>query len=101
MTSTTRSDFKPLALTPVELVKYSPTEKKIFQILKALKGRRIATDELTEKFYDGPIPMHGRTIISGTVNSLIEKIERNDEAFRVCRSERAGPKSTWVWIERR
>jgi hypothetical protein len=86
-----RSDFK----------NYSETEKKLFKILKSLKGRQISTEELTAKFYGGDVPFNARTIISGCVNALIKKVEWNKEPFRVCRSERSGPISTLVWLESR
>jgi hypothetical protein len=102
-----------LELSQIELVKYSLTEERIFAILKSLKGATIDTEELTRKFYKGKVPMHGRTIISGTFNKLIDKVERNCEVrkknnwpgfetqFRICRSERSGPISTVVWITKR
>jgi hypothetical protein len=86
-----RSDFK----------NYSETEKRLFRILRSLKGERINTEKLTVRFYGKDIPFNGRTIISGCVNALMRKVEWNKEPFRICRSERAGPNSTDVWLEPR
>ena len=100
-TTATATALPPLKLTRIRLERYSQTENRIFEILKAQRGRQISTEELTRKFYDGNVPIHGRTIISGTLNKLIEKVKRNERHFRVCRSERTGPISTFAWIERR
>jgi hypothetical protein len=88
-----------LKLKRTELVKYSPSEEALFEIIKSHRGTPLNTAELTEKFYDGEIPLNGRTIISGTIKSLIKKTLWNKEEFKVCRSPRSGPNSTTVWIE--
>jgi hypothetical protein len=88
-----------LKLKENNLIKYSPTEKVLFEILIARNGKPIDTEALANKFYDGDVPYNGRTIISGSINNLIRKTKWNKEEFKVYRSKRAGPNSTTVWVD--
>jgi hypothetical protein len=88
-----------LKLKQTDLVRYSPLEKALFEIIRSHRGTPLNTAKLAEKFYDGEIPLNGRTIISVTINALIKKTRWNKEEFKVCRSPRSGPNSTTVWIE--
>ena len=83
-------------------VRFSPSEQRMLAILKR-ERKPIATTDLVPKFYkgreDGP-PEHAvSTIVS--VSRALEKKTLENEAFRVRRSERAGPYPIKVWIEKK
>lgn len=95
------SELMELELRGTTFKNYSERQQRMFSILKSLNGEKIDTETLTRKFYKGKIPLHGRTIVSGLVNSLIEKVDYNKEPFRVRRSKPTGPIATYVWLTRR
>lgn len=90
-----------LKLSQNDLIRYSPTEKALFELIPR-NGSKIDTKTLTKLYYERQqedIPMHGRVIVNGTVQQLIEKVRRNKEPFVIHHSGRAGPNSAEVWVE--
>src|SRR5262252_5353666 len=87
-----------LQLKESNLLSYSESERKLIKILHSLRGKQIDTEKLTKRFYHGSVPFNGRTIISGCINSVIRKTNKNEEPFTIERSKRSGPISTKVWI---
>ena len=83
--------------------KYSKTEKLLFSYVPR-SGKTITSTEILERRrkdekdwnVDNP-----RNVISLVMRSLIVKIARNRESFRLRKSERFGPYPTEYWIEKR
>lgn len=80
-------------------VRYSPGEQALFQIIKSRRnGWEVG--ELASRFYDdGREPYHSRAAINGLVNSLMRKVIKNNEQFRVRRSPRQGPHPTIITVD--
>lgn len=83
-----------------EFVRYSPSEKALFEFIPK-NGQPIGTDELAKAFYKGKrAPFNSQNVVTGFLRKLEMKVKANKEAFRLRRSQRAGPHCTEVWIER-
>lgn len=82
-------------------VRYSPSERRLFQFLPQGSAPSITIDDLAAHYYAalGPPPFNGRTIINGYVNSLMKKARYNDEPFVIKRTRRSGPIASHVWVE--
>lgn len=79
-------------------IKLSPGERKLISLLPP-SGKRITTEELAEKFYEGKQqPFNSRIVIVGMIRNVQRKISRcKRPPLYVHRSERAGPYSIEVW----
>ncbi len=92
-----------LVLKAVETVRYSRTEQQLFKLLPQ-NGKRITTEELIERVYDGrkrARPLNPRQSMNSALTRLREKVLRNKEPFRIEKSELRGPHPAEWWIERR
>lgn len=77
---------------------YSKGERKIFGLLAP--ARRSSAD-IAERYYRPlHVPMHGRKIIIGLMNSIRRKVVLNKEPFRIMASPRKGPNSIFFWVEK-
>lgn len=82
-------------------LRYSPRERRFFALLPK-DGKAINTKKLIERYYkDDELPGHPHANIIDMAGSLIEKIEKNKEPFRVKRTDRRGPHPIEFWVERR
>ena len=83
---------------------YSKKELALFRLIPK-DGKHIDTDKLLSGLYGGKkgepyqYPYNGRTAMTGAMRSLIDKVKRNNEPFRVMKSERRGPHPMEFWIE--
>lgn len=96
----TRKSATALALSKGEKVSYSPFEQRLFQIIPK-DGRRIDTKRLAAHYYArlGPPPYNGQKSVVDALSSLMTKVSINKEPFKVCKSERRGPRPLEVWLE--
>ena len=78
--------------------KYSPSEKRLFALLSE---KPISSEKLSEKFYKGATPFHGRKIVIGFITSMQKKADVNKEPFHVMKSQPRGPHPINVWLEPR
>lgn len=77
---------------------YSKGERKIFGFLAPV--RRSSAD-IAERYYRPlHVPMHGRKIIIGLLNSVRRKVELNKEPFRIMATPRKGPHAIYFFIEK-
>lgn len=84
-------------------VRYSKKEQTLFKLLPQ-DGKRITSVKLLKglaRKANGSLPFHARTSLVGAMRSLIEKVDRNREPFRVKKSDRAGPNPIEFWLEGR
>lgn len=81
-------------------VGYSPAERALFDLLP-MKPKKVSSADLVKLRYGTTPPFHGQSIIGSTARSLAKKVDANKEPFRVAKSERAGPKPTEYWLEKR
>lgn len=80
-------------------VKYSPTETQLLRLLPK-GGRHISSEELAKKLYRYNVsPFYARNVIVGMMRTLIIKVQKNKEPFRILKTERAGPTPTQYWIQ--
>lgn len=87
-------------LKETNIVRYSPMEKVLFKLLQ--KRSVATTDWLTEQAYKilgRTPPRSSRIVIAGALRSLIDKIEKNREPFKIIKGPAAGPHSTEFRIE--
>lgn len=83
-------------------VRYSDKEKAVFALLRRHGNRPVDTIKLLHSYYDGrPVPFNGQVALNGTIRSLVTKVERNKEPFRIRKSERRGPHPMEYWIEKK
>ncbi len=78
-------------------VKLSPSEKKLYDILKR-SDRRITSEELAKKFYGGEVPLNGRTVVTILLKRLKAKSKIVPGVRRVHSTEGSGPKALEVWL---
>jgi hypothetical protein len=77
---------------------FSPSEQKIYDILKGAKGKQLSTADLARRYYaKREMPEHGRVIITGIVRALVKKTAR--QPIKVKRTARSGPNPIMVWVE--
>ena len=74
-------------------IRYSPAERRLFELM-AKSRNAVSSKALAQK-------LHGRAIVVGTANSLIEKSRRNREPFRIQKTKRCGPHPIEYWVEKR
>jgi len=67
--------------------KYSPAEEVLLKLIPA-RGKRIDSNELTERYYamKEKKPYYGKIFVNSSMRTLIEKIEANNERFKIFRS---------------
>lgn len=83
-------------------VNYSPTEQVVFDLLPFGQKNAINADDLIPRVYlPGERPFNAQGSVSAALRSLARKIEHNEEPFRLCRSQQAGPRQIAWWLERR
>lgn len=86
---------------PVEIV-YSPSESRLFDILKELAGKPASAEEIAKKMYKrGAAPYHATRVAIMTLKSLGDKIRLNAEPFDLKRTKRRGPYPISYWLEKR
>jgi hypothetical protein len=88
--------FRP-KLAEIKIIRYSPSEKKIFDLIPRT-GKKINMTDLTNKFYNGELRPGAQNAVSVMLRSLIKKMNYNKEQFEIKRSGRAGPNSMEVWF---
>ena len=82
-------------------VRYSAGERSVFALLPK-SGATVSTSIILAKAYkDKREPFNGRKIILSALNSLVRKIEYNDEPFRLKKTERSGPIPMRFWLEKK
>jgi hypothetical protein len=59
----------------------------------------VDTNSLVINHYKKDPPLNARASIVAGMKSLMRKIERNKEPFRVLQSERAGPRPAEFWVQ--
>lgn len=82
--------------------RYSLMEKTLIALLASRPDKSADTKWLTEHVYKSlgrKVPKSSRIVLTGTLRSLIKKMKRNGEKFKLVRSPAAGPHSTAVRIE--
>jgi hypothetical protein len=80
-------------------IKYSPRERAIFMLLPQ-NGKSINTHSLIDRYYKKKAPVNARMCIIGAMRSLISKVQRNREPFRIKKSDRSGPHPMEFWVEK-
>lgn len=81
---------------------YSPMESSILSALNAKKGRKVTTNELVEVLYEGrQPPISARQSVLSTIKVLIQKVEHNQEPFKIGRTKGMGPSPHVFWREKR
>lgn len=80
--------------------KYSPAEQRLFRLLPK-SGKAISSTKLVDLFYNGDMPVNGRTAMNISLKRLMLKIERNKEPFNVLRTERQGQQPIEWKIQRK
>lgn len=84
-----------------ESIQYSPMERELFALIP-LAPKRISSNDLVHARYGRRnIPHHARGIINSSIRNLRIKIKKNEEPFRLEKSDRAGPHPVFFWVERR
>jgi hypothetical protein len=87
--------------TRPEPLPYSPMERRVLAALQRLRKSVISTSALRDTIYNGRAkPFHANAAVTAILRSLIRKVERNSEAFRVKKSKPAGPYEVSYWIEK-
>lgn len=69
---------------------YSATERRVFDALPKGKSA-MTTSALLDKIHGGRPEGHARNILNSVIRSLIRKMNRNEEPFRIEKSKRRGP----------
>lgn len=97
MTTQSASDF----LTN-KVDKLSPSEK-LFLSLLSTEPR--SSEALAKAFYSRrkqPVPFNGRIVVNSLIRAVAKKVAATPGArYSVARTERAGPHSIQVWLQRR
>lgn len=87
----------PYSLSVMPKTRYSKSEQKIF---KMLGSNRKSSMDISEKYFFGDIPLHGRKVVIGLLTGLRRKVELNKEPFRIRATRRAGPRPCEFWVEK-
>lgn len=82
-------------------VKYSPSEEKVFRIIRTYAGRKkkLPTTKMVSLDLYGDhagVPYHADQIVSGSLRSLRKKILTNEEPFRLEKIKVPGQKEV-MW----
>lgn len=85
-------------MKPISL---SKTEQKLFDCFPR-GGIKISTTEMVNRMYpdEASRPFHARSTVLTRATVLARKLESMDSEFRLRKSEQAGPKPIYYWIER-
>ena len=76
----------------------SKNEKRLYGLLPR-RGGRIGSDELTQRFYSGTVPLNGRVYIANLIRSVKRKSRLGIPGIRVVEStEGSGRKALEVWL---
>lgn len=84
------------------MMKYTPNEEAFLRILKACRGEKITTTRVAEIRYpldDPDRPNYPREAVVCILNTLMRKVKKNGEPFRIMKSKRFGPNPSSYWIE--
>lgn len=79
-------------------IRYSKSEKLLFECL-AKAQQPVTTLELVAGIYRQRRPINARQSVLTIAKSLMMKVDKNKEAFRILRSEQIGPRPISFWIE--
>jgi hypothetical protein len=77
-------------------LRYSPSERLVFDILNRKPSFPLLSTEIISAFYKSkgqPPPYNCRQIVMGSVRSLVRKVELNKEPFKVQRIKEQGIKA--------
>ena len=80
---------------------YTPNESSLIKILQKRKGKPINTLEIVDIHYptDADRPHFARHSVVSVLNTLMEKVKKNKEEFRIYKSKRKGPYPSEYWIK--
>jgi hypothetical protein len=79
--------------------RYTPNEARLIEILK--RGRRMSSKEIIRLHYHRRRrPRFARQSVVCVLNSLVAKVSRNREDFKILKSRRNGPHPIEYWISR-
>jgi hypothetical protein len=78
-------------------VAYSAREERALHLLKSKPQASTTLCKLI--YHPAAPPFYGQQTIVGLLSTLARKVELNDEPFRVCKTDRAGPKPIFFWKE--
>lgn len=85
----------------VYIGRYSPNQTRLLAILERLGGVAADSKKIVSLHYARrERPLHAQNSVVCVLNSLIVKVRRNREQFRVKKTERRGPYPIEYWMER-
>lgn len=79
-------------------IAYSAREQQILGLLKARPQESTTLCQLL--YYPDEPPFYGQQATISLLATVARKAAHNNEAFRICKSERAGPRPMSFWKEK-
>jgi len=80
--------------------RYSPNELDLIGLLSNQRGRRVSSLTIVSLHYQRRRrPTNAQRSVVSTLNSLVKKVRRNREDFRISKTERCGPYPIEYWME--
>lgn len=74
---------------------YTSKEERLLKLIPR-NGERISTDVLTKKFYQRDIPANGQQMVTNCMRSLVNKVKKNREGFKIKRTDWERPIQFWI-----
>lgn len=80
--------------------KYSQNQARLMKVLKEFGGNPADSKSIVELHYNGrERPKTAQNAVVSVLNSLIPKVRRNKERFRIRKTYRRGPHPIQYWIQ--
>jgi DNA-binding response OmpR family regulator len=81
--------------------KLSNNERRLYDLIKQRRGRKVDSETLTREFYGNVIPINGRVYVANLIRSLRRKWPLIPEMRRVVSTSGSGRKAVEVWTASR
>jgi hypothetical protein len=77
-------------------IKYSPTEERLLELIPR-DGQQVDTHVLVDQFYKNrKKPFHAYVYIGNAMRTLVKKVNRNRESFKLKRTKNERPVQYWI-----
>lgn len=86
----------------IKFVAYSPTEERVFLVLRKANGTELTAEQIAERVYKKKAaPYHAVKVTSMTLKDLARKLDLNADIWELKKSARRGPYPIGFWLEKR
>jgi hypothetical protein len=82
--------------------RYTPNQTRLLTILKEIGGNPADSKRIVSLHYlRRRRPQNAQRSVVCVLNSLVDKVKKNGEKFRIVKSKRCGPYPIEYWMEKR